>query len=167
MEIGRGNGSLTNRFSVVGSQLSTTEHRQPKTVFRRLAQLVEHHLHTVGVAGSSPAAPTNLDSRRYCATLGSEIQSFPRGAPTSKTMRFPSGDQFGVRTQFVVEVKSVNLRFCPVETFTVHTFQTPSRRLANAISFSSEDQECGQFSPPVTRTLRSGRMAIDEPPRRS
>src|SRR5579864_3535599 len=26
---------------------------------RRLAQLVEHHLHTVGVAGSSPAAPTN------------------------------------------------------------------------------------------------------------
>src|SRR5438128_3308256 len=76
MEIGRGNGSLTNRFSVVGSQLSTTEHRQPKTVFRRLAQSVEHHLHTVGVAGSSPAAPTNLDSHRYCATLGSEIPRY-------------------------------------------------------------------------------------------
>jgi hypothetical protein len=27
--------------------------------FRRLAQLVEHHLHTVGVNGSSPLAPTN------------------------------------------------------------------------------------------------------------
>ena len=26
---------------------------------RRLAQLVEHHLHTVGVTGSSPVAPTN------------------------------------------------------------------------------------------------------------
>src|SRR6266849_8544702 len=26
---------------------------------RRLAQLVEHHLHTVGVIGSSPIAPTN------------------------------------------------------------------------------------------------------------
>src|SRR5437879_891869 len=25
---------------------------------RRLAQLVEHHLHTVGVTGSSPVAPT-------------------------------------------------------------------------------------------------------------
>src|SRR5207302_3233592 len=88
--------------------------------------------------------PTSIRAR-YCATLGSEIQSFPRGAPTSKTMRLPSGAQVGVRTQFVVEVKSVNLRICPVETFTVHTFQTPSRRLANAISFSSEDQECGQF----------------------
>ena len=27
---------------------------------RRLAQPVEHHLHTVGVSGSSPLAPTNL-----------------------------------------------------------------------------------------------------------
>jgi hypothetical protein len=32
---------------------------------RRLAQLVEHHLHTVGVSGSSPLAPTKpLHSRR-------------------------------------------------------------------------------------------------------
>src|SRR6266498_5557789 len=30
--------------------------------FRRLAQSVEHHLHTVGVSGSSPLAPTNANS---------------------------------------------------------------------------------------------------------
>jgi hypothetical protein len=29
-----------------------------EAVDRRLAQLVEHHLHTVGVTGSSPVAPT-------------------------------------------------------------------------------------------------------------
>lgn len=29
---------------------------------RRLAQLVEHHLHTVGVNGSSPLAPTKCNS---------------------------------------------------------------------------------------------------------
>src|ERR1051326_8572879 len=30
---------------------------------RRLAQSVEHHLHTVGVTGSSPVAPTNRTER--------------------------------------------------------------------------------------------------------
>src|SRR5437870_13715922 len=31
---------------------------------RRLAQSVEHHLHTVGVIGSSPIAPTNATHSR-------------------------------------------------------------------------------------------------------
>src|SRR5207245_9753666 len=45
--------------SVLSCRLSGVDNRAPTTVFRRLAQSVEHHLHTVGVAGSSPAAPTN------------------------------------------------------------------------------------------------------------
>src|SRR5262249_59533088 len=37
---------------------------------RRLAQSVEHHLHTVGVAGSSPAAPTKqmIDAAQVAQT---------------------------------------------------------------------------------------------------
>jgi len=66
---------------------------------------------------------------------------FPRGAPASKMMRLPSGDQLGVRTHVIIEVKSVSFLTAPLSTFTVQTFQTPSRRAANAICFPSADQE--------------------------
>ena len=48
--------------SVSGST-AAADHRQPTTALQRLPQLVEHHLHTVGVIGSSPIAPTKSSHR--------------------------------------------------------------------------------------------------------
>ena len=48
---------------------------------RRLAQLVEHHLHTVGVTGSSPVAPTTPthSNRRLVEETGLKVVSCARG----------------------------------------------------------------------------------------
>src|SRR5688572_2941029 len=101
-----------------------------------------------------------------CAIDGSEIHTFPRGAPDSKMIRRPSGDQLGVRTQVVVAVKFVTLFVSPVTTLTVQTFQTPSRRPAKAICFSSGDQDHGQLSPSILNVFPLGWMEMADPSRR-
>src|SRR5205807_10389485 len=43
---------------------------------RRLAQSVEHHLHTVGVSGSSPLAPTKMQATN-AAQVKQDRAAFP------------------------------------------------------------------------------------------
>src|SRR5258708_37400546 len=101
------------------------------THHRRLAQSVEHHLHTVGVIGSSPIAPTTLNHSRRSGYANRA--AFPFSASPLQVFEEvfdgsglgPKADQNDVL--FSAECAGVYVRRQPQRSVSPHSMSGPPR----------------------------------------